>query len=395
MRRRFPMLLIGLFVLLIALVTLPEPFYRNVWAVQLNKLLWSDEGIQQGSKAESNTTSALDRLQQDLAWAPRAESTRKLMGVAFHLSGQTEAALAEWQALPDLKDYLLNWGNCSRSQGRPDDAMAWYLLAGTVAPSSSIVWYRVGETLRDQARWQDALQAFRRALQEDNWDDLNDEQADAYHQTVLLLFRESRWSEAMSTLQDALAVAPTSVNLWGDLAWASYQSSGNFEQAAFHMQTALDLSPGDTDLLLRAGDLYRVHRDYDEALQWITQARDAAPDLVWPVIAQGRIEFDRGSYASAVQAFGDAASMSPDTARAHFWLGKAYQAMGQWANAIDAYETAFKLMPQQVEFGIPLGDAYRQVGMMDEAMAVYQQLSRYHPTHSGVNQRLKEMYEQP
>jgi len=390
---RLPGLLVGLFLVLIVMVRLPESFYRNVWAFRLNKLMWSEDGAGERGETNSGLVLALDRLQRDLTWAPRAESTRKLLGVAYHHAGQVEAALREWQGLPDLTDYVLTWGDSTRAQGWSDQALEWYLLASRVEPSSSLAWYRVGQVSRDQARWSEALSAFRRALEEDTWGGLDEERANAYHQAASLLFRGSRWAEALSLLQEALSIAPDSADLWGDLAWASYQSDGDFAQALIYIQRALELDPNDVDLLLRAGDLYRLDEQYDEAFQWAVQARDIAPDNVWTVVAQGRIEFDRGDYATAVRAFSDAVTLAPDTARAYFWLGRAYQADSQWTAAVEAYKTAFELEPQLAEFGLWLGDAYRQTGMLDEAIATYQQVLVYHPDQPGARRRLQEVLE--
>jgi tetratricopeptide (TPR) repeat protein len=289
---------------------------------------------------------------------------------------------------------LLAWGDSARAHGRSGQALEWYLLASEAEPSSSLAWYRVGQEYNGQAHWEEALTAFRRALEADAWASLDVERADAYHQGALLLFRKGSWSEVSSLLRQALAVTPDSADLWGDLAWASYQSGEGLEQALTQMQRALELAPSDVDLLVRAADLYRLENKYDEALEWVTRARAVEPGNVWVLIAQGRIEFDRGDYTQGIRTFSDAIHLSPDTARAHFWLGRAYQANDQWVDAIGAYETAFELMPGQIEFGLWLGDAYCQMGKLDEAVATYQQVLAHNPDHQGAQRRLQETLEQ-
>ena len=392
--RRFQYLVIGFLLIFSITDVLPELAYRNVWAIPLGRLICSAGSRSQGGYTDPNLSSALDRLQRDLVWVPRTESSRRLLGVAYYRAGDRERALHEWRELPDLAGYLLTWGDNVRAHGRSGQALEWYLLAAEMEPSSSLAWYRVGQEYKGQAHWKEALAAFRRALEADAWVSLDAERADAYHQVALLLFRKGSWSEALSVLRDALAMAPDSADLWGDLAWASYQSDGGMEQAWTYMQHALVLAPGDADLLLRAADLYRLESEYDEALEWVTRARAVEPGNVWVLIAQGRIEFDRGDYTQAIGTFGDAVRLSPDTARAHFWLGRAYQADDRWVDATAAYQTAFELMPGQIEFGLWLGDAYRQTGKLDEAIATYQQVLAHNPGHQGAQRRLQETLEQ-
>jgi tetratricopeptide (TPR) repeat protein len=390
----FSTLGIGLFLVLIVTSILPGLFYRNLWALKVNKLLWSEVGLAETQKAKTNLASALGELQRDLAWAPRAESTRKLLGVALFHAGRVKDALNVWQGLPGLTDYLLTWGDSMRMEQHPREALDWYLLALEANPSSSLAWYRVGQFYRSQGDWADALSALRRALQEESWDGLDAERTDAYHQAASLLFRGNHWSGALSLLQEALVVAPDSADLWGDLAWASYQSDGDFDEALIQMKRALDLSPGDEDVLQRAIGLYRLDGQYEEARKLAARARDLDPDSVWLAIAQGQVEFDQGAYTTAIDIFGEAVAMAPETARAHFWLGRAFESDGQWEAAVDSYTTAFELMPEQAEFGLRLGDAYREMGRLEEALATYQEVSVHHPDHPAVQRRLQEASEQ-
>jgi len=112
------------------------------------------------------------------------------------------------------------------------------------------------------------------------------------------------------------------------------------------LDVQIEAQPGDTELLIKRGDLYRRHENYPAAAQDFATARKTSPDYELLDFYEGHLSFDIGDSAAAENHLKKYLKNHPDQSKAWALRGKAnvrlYQAesaAGYFAQAIQNTQT--------------------------------------------------------
>jgi Flp pilus assembly protein TadD len=166
-----------------------------------------------------------------------------------------------------------------------------------------------------------------------------------------------RWSASFTLFKHTLAVTGPSVAIEDSLGYA-LQKSGQFDEAAAHLEKALQLTPDDQMSLLYMG----VCRFY-----------------------QGRVP-------EAIQYAQAAIRLQSDAAKAHDLLGMSLAMQNQNEAALDEMRRAVKLAPEDAEIRNDLGAALVRLGRIPEAIDEFHEAVRLNPKSAPAHANLGSVF---
>lgn len=105
----------------------------------------------------------------------------------------------------------------------------------------------------------------------------------------------------------------------------------------------LELEPDNAELLLKRGDLYRRHVDYEEAALDFAAARRADPDVPLADFHEGRLALETGAFSEALTLLGRHLEAQPEHAAAWVLHGRAELRAGAFGRAAADFSRAVDL----------------------------------------------------
>ncbi|HEY1996823.1 cellulose synthase subunit BcsC-related outer membrane protein [Paraburkholderia sp.] len=176
------------------------------------------------------------------------------------------------------------------------------------------------------------------------------------------LARSGQTQQAFAMLRGAEPVAAGSPELIGVVA-SAYQQIGDSNRALWLVRSAMNASPGDTDLLLQyAGILLATHQDNElgmvmrrlAATQMTPQQRTSFGNLnLAIVIRQADSVRQRGDLASAYDVIAPWLAAMPDNPDLQAALARLYTSSGDDRNALVSYRTALARRPDDLALLLP------------------------------------------
>lgn len=104
----------------------------------------------------------------------------------------------------------------------------------------------------------------------------------------------------------------------------------------------LAADPGNAELLLKRGDLYRRHEDYTSAERDFTAASKANPDEPLLDFYRGRLLFETGDDSSAGVLVDRYLAAHPEHAKAWILMGRIQAMLGEYTRAADSFGQAIE-----------------------------------------------------
>jgi tetratricopeptide (TPR) repeat protein len=284
----------------------------NAGMIALTRALMADgEDTPPGAVAQAEWW-----LSQVIHRAPENRAAWRGLGLALAAQGRVDEATAAWQKVPDMVSDLLLWGEHALLLRRYDQALEWYQWATRVEPAQAGPWYHRGRAHEKLLQWEDALQAYHRALELDDWsglrhsslhyrtgalylrldvpqaverawqafeaaleaDDFGElrEQSDCHFQRGTILHLQERpVDEYIVEYERAVAIDPGHAAAQARLGSAYFERDQDLQLAEAHLGEALALDPKDGLPYVLLGDVYTgagMHRQaaemYEQALQF-------------------------------------------------------------------------------------------------------------------------------
>ncbi|WP_431857490.1 tetratricopeptide repeat protein [Azospirillum sp.] len=197
--------------------------------------------------------------------------------------------------------------------------------------------YNAGIGLHGQGRLEDAVTAFRDAV------DADPTFAEAHFNLGNTLAHGGRWDEAVEAYRAAAGLAPNAAEPSFALGVA-YEQLGHARAAAGHRIEAA--------AAYRAALLFR-------------------PEAPMAHVALGKVLLEQGRAADAAVCFARAARLNPTFADAFGGLGSALRRLERYADAEAACAVAIRLQPMGAAAHATLGDALYGQERLEEAVAAY------------------------
>lgn len=278
-----------------------------------------------------------------------------LLWVFLLLPAQSAAA----PALPPEAMSLLQSGMQSENSNDLDAAITSFRKAADLAPSSAIVFFRLGEAYMKKVDYTGAIPPLKHAAE------LNPD-APAIQQLLgFALLAAGYASEAIPHFQK--------VNEVGALGIAQLQA-GSPAEAVANLQAALAKTPNDPDLLFYLGSA-----GAQLSSQSLDKLLSSFPDSPRSHQAKGQSYFQQKMYLEAEKEYRQALTLRPDLPGLRLELGQVYTGEGDWPKAEEEFRRETKTQPGSAEAFYRLGDVLLHQGKMKEAAEELQRSNTLRP----------------
>lgn len=174
--------------------------------------------------------------------------------------------------------------------------------------------------------------------------------ASAYITRGDMLREAERYADAAESYGQAIARSePLGPNDW-PLFYArgiSYERAGKWELAEADFVRALELNPGQPDILNYLGYSWlTMNKNFDKARQYIELALSARPDDAHIIDSAGWARYLSGDFKTAVQLLEKAVDRMPDDVTVNDHLGDAYWRVGREVEARFQWDRALTFKPE-------------------------------------------------
>ncbi|GAC1355070.1 MAG: hypothetical protein NVS4B11_08970 [Ktedonobacteraceae bacterium] len=241
-------------------------------------------------------------------------------------------------------------------------------------------WQVIGTTHGLNARHQEALTSFERALQMDAklvaaWNGKG---------TALNMMRRNK--EALAAFEQALSLEADNALAWNGKG-AAQNALGSPEQALFSFDTALHYEPRLAQALNNKGLVLRQLKRFPEALRAFEQAIIYEPHNALSWNGKGNILYDLGRFQDALSAYQEAQKLNANYAPTYYGIGNVYYAQQRLKSALENYDKAVQLDRNFVKAHDKRGNVLADLKRLNEAISSYKQAllidPRYAPALNG------------
>ena len=158
-----------------------------------------------------------------------------------------------------------------------------------------------------------------------------------------------------------------------------YYNSGEYENAIFRYEKAINLKPDYAEAYYNRGVTYGKLGESEKAIADYSKAIELKPDLVEAYNNRGVTYRKLGESEKALADYNKAIELKPDDAGAYNNRGVTYGKLGESEKAIADYSKAIELKPDLVEAYNNRGVAYDDLGESKKAIADYSKVIELKP----------------
>ncbi|NWG13247.1 MAG: tetratricopeptide repeat protein [Acidobacteria bacterium] len=268
---------------------------------------------------ETERALELDR-NHPLLYESKAQALEKL-----HRAAEAEAARAMARRTYE-SEILFGRAASAHSHGRKGEAAELLRQSVRINPSLGKAWYRLGEVLGQDGRFDEARNAFLMALEAEPG------LTAARAGLAASLHADGRISDALREYQRSLARGQLSPDLLAGMA-AAYLDEGRIREAAAAMLRATHELPHDPDLLAYLAYLQDEEGRHQEAAQAYAEALRVEPGHVEALIGAARQQLREGNTGGAAHTIRRALERDPQRHDAWYLLAQTHLRAGENAFA--------------------------------------------------------------
>lgn len=283
------------------------------------------------------------------------------------------AAAERLSSQPQDADFYDAYARALAATGKRDEALAQFQAEEKVAGQRASIEDAIGTLQAQAGRWDDAREAFDRALQADTT------YVPARIHLAALFRREHNLPGALDVLQPAAEANPPDPHAL--LAYTALLSdAGQDEPAVLLLKKALAAHPelpGAPESLAMA--LQRLGQQQD-AIPWFEKALTADPNNSGILTNLGLALTLTGKATEALPYFARAQALDPKDATIVKDRGVAHIQLSAFDEAISDFQSALKLDPNDPQLHYDLGLAYKFKDRMNDAAAELAKAGQIDPT---------------
>jgi tetratricopeptide (TPR) repeat protein len=242
---------------------------------------------------------------------------------------------------------LLQSGIDAENRGAFDQAVAAFQKAAELAPSSAIVFLRLGDAYMKEHDYAAAIPPLQHA------GELSPDSPAVNQLLGYALLAQGYASDAVPHLK--MIHDPAALGI-------AQLQAGQAAEAVANLQAALAKSPDDPDLLF-----YLSRAATALAGQSLDRLRSVDPNSARGHQAVGQTDYEMKMLPQAAKEYEQAIAMRPDLPGLRLELGQVFAAGSEWAKAEEQFRAEARLQPGSAEAAYRLGNALMQQGKMKEA----------------------------
>ncbi len=171
----------------------------------------------------------------------------------------------------------------------------------------------------------------------------------------------------------------------------TYLQQGDAQNAITTYRKALEVLPGDPQVLVDLATVYASSRDYATAIELYRSALASDPQQSHAWVNLGATLEALGRGQEAVAAYRSAVQANPGDALAHFNLGNLYLGVLNFREAIDEYRLAVFYDPTLASAHFNLAQAYILVNVPDSALIAVRNALEFDPANPSAQRMLEDL----
>ena len=242
------------------------------------------------------------------------------------------------------------------------------MIAAALAPTYAEAFSNLGNALRAQKKYDEALTAYRQALQ------LRPAYVDALNNMGTALRDMGRRGEAEATYRRALALKPDSPGVLNNLALALKEAE-RFDDAIALLLRSLLLDPNNAKTLTYLALVRLEQKQLADAEIAAARALALAPEEADALNAMGLVRFEQQNTQAALALFRRAVALKPGLGDAYNNIANILKENGDLASAREACERAVALEPREAAYYVNLADV-KKFAEGDAHLAAMEELAR-------------------
>jgi tetratricopeptide (TPR) repeat protein len=261
-------------------------------------------------------------------------------------------------ALAASPNHLLALDTASLTAIRAGDrqlATSFARRATAIAPNRPVAWHRLGEALMSSELYDQASQAYAKAL---HFDARLDASWAGYSACMRHLQDTAKAEEAAIR---AIELNPSNLaahDILNGLLWTSGRHAAHLGS----YRNSIALAPNDTGLkLAMAGELFR-RGEYDEAQDMVQACLQANPDMAQTHELAGRLAAQQRDFDQAVHHLSKAQQLKPESVSTLNYLCDVFLRMGAYEKALGSAQTAVERFPDHQDGLARLALTYKMLG---------------------------------
>ena len=189
-------------------------------------------------------------------------------------------------------------------------------------------------------------------------------------QSLVSLYTQGQYQQALSTAYQLLKQFPNSINLY-NITGAANNGLGKQEEAVEAYRKAISIKPDYAEAYNNMGNALKDQGKQEEAIEVYRKALSIKHDHAKTYNNMGNALIEQRKLVEATEAFTKALSIKPDFAEAYNNMGNALQDQGKLDNAIEAYTNAISTKPDLADAHNNMGNALKEQGKLDNAIEAY------------------------
>jgi len=202
----------------------------------------------------------------------------------------------------------------------------------------------------------------------------------------LKAYDEDRYEVAVAMFE-ALVEHPDIDRQWQPIArgWRGeiYRLMKRYEEALQDFNHAIELDPNYAWAIAIRGMTYQSMKRYEEAFQDFNQAIDLDPKDAWAIALHGQTHRLMKRYEEALKDFNQVLELDPKYAWAIAHHGVTYQAMERYEEALKDFNQAIELDPKLGWAIASRGETYQAMERYEEALKDFNQFIEFDPKDAG------------
>lgn len=295
------------------------------------------------------------------------QDTAQLLNTALahHQAGRLADAKALYTRIlakqPKHPDALHFMGLLACQIGQSEAGIA--LMRESIASHASPIYYNnLGNALRDARKLDDAVLAYRRAVE------LQPDYADAHNNLGNALREKGDAAAALTSCARAIELKPGYAEAYNNLGNA-LKDLGELDAAIAAYGKAIGAKRAFAEAHLNLGIVLQAKGNGDAALECLRETIALAPHLAVAHDKLASILMHRGDIPGAIEAYRRVTELTPESAQAHNTLGNVLNGAARVPEAVPCYERAIALEPDFADAYHNLANALRRLGAPERALA--------------------------
>ncbi|HAA32036.1 MAG TPA: protein kinase, partial [Cyanobacteria bacterium UBA8553] len=249
---------------------------------------------------------------------------------------------------------------------------AAYATVNVVKSNNATDLYSRGGTLLELKRFQDALEAYNRAVE------LKPEYAQAWNGQGNALLELKRYEDALNAYDKAIQLNPIYLEAWTSRGKA-LDHLQRYEEAINSFDAALKIQSNYLDAWTNRGHVQMKLQQYSDAIASFDKAVKLQPDYSPAWYKRGMALHNLRRYQEAVESYDKAVVHKPDFPEVWYQRGNALSNLQKYKEAAESYDKAVQFQPNSYQAWFSRGNALSNLRDFKEAYASFDRAVKLNP----------------